>query len=173
MVRILIDRQASVRGFHEHLGTTPPLLAAVLLAPVALDADTHYVWQSSPSPASPFTNWATAAHVIQDAVDASSNGDTVWVAGDVYSTGRQAVYGTMTNRVTVDRAITLLSLMGPEVTATRPHSFRQPPAGNEYSLSSLRLAHGQTCGNSSAGYRWTSIASCSRATRPYHQARSS
>jgi hypothetical protein len=31
-------------------------------------AATHYVDLNSPSPTAPFTNWATAAHVIQDAV---------------------------------------------------------------------------------------------------------
>ena len=52
-------------------------------------AATRYVWQSSPSPAAPYTNWATAAHVIQDAVDAAQTGDTVLVAGGVYAIPRQ------------------------------------------------------------------------------------
>ena len=63
-------------------------------------ADTHYVWTNSPSPASPYTNWTTAAHVIQDAVHAAQTGDTVLVAGGVYATGGRAV-GTnlLVNRV--------------------------------------------------------------------------
>jgi hypothetical protein len=50
-------------------------------------------------------------------VDAAQTGDTVWVAGGVYATGGRAV-GTnlLVNRVAIDRAITVQSLMGPEVT---------------------------------------------------------
>ena len=76
-----------------------------LMASSAL-ATTRYVWQDSPSPAPPYTNWTTAAHVTQDAVDAAQTGDTVRVAGGVYATGGRAVYGTMTNRVAIVRAIT-------------------------------------------------------------------
>jgi hypothetical protein len=81
-------------------------------------AATRYVWQGSPGPAPPYTSWASAAHVIQEAVDAAQTGDTVLVAGGVYATGGRAV-GTnlLVNRVAIDRAITVQSLMGPEVTS--------------------------------------------------------
>ena len=47
-----------------------------LLLPGQASAATRYVWQGSPVPAPPYTNWATAARVIQDAVDAAQPGDT-------------------------------------------------------------------------------------------------
>jgi len=91
-------------------------LVIAILAAWTASAATLCVWQDSPNPATPHTDWTTAAHVIQDAVDAAADGDTVLVAGGVYSTGGRAVFGTMTNRVAIDKAITVESLMGPEVT---------------------------------------------------------
>jgi len=40
-------------------------------------AATRYVWQGSPGPAPPYTNWTTAAHAIQDAVEAALAGDEI------------------------------------------------------------------------------------------------
>ena len=93
------------------------LAAGIFLLAGSASAATRYVWQDSPSPGPPYTNWASAAHVIQDAVDAALTGDAVLVAGGVYATGGRAV-GTnlLVNRVAIDRAITVESLMGPEVT---------------------------------------------------------
>jgi len=56
-----------------------------LLAWIDAPAATHYVWQDSPNPTVPFTNWATGAHTIQEAVDAAQAGDTVLVTNGVYS----------------------------------------------------------------------------------------
>ncbi len=77
-------------------------------------AATNYVWQSSPSPTSPFSNWTTAAHVIQDAVDAANDGDLVLVTNGIYTTGGGLTPGfSLSNRVVITKSITLQSLNGP------------------------------------------------------------
>jgi hypothetical protein len=91
-------------------------LILAILACWTASARTLYVWQDSPNPTPPFDSWGNAATNIQDAVDAAVDGDAVLVAGGVYSNGGRAIFGTMTNRVAVDKAITVESLMGPEVT---------------------------------------------------------
>lgn len=75
---------------------------------------TRYVWQDSPSPAAPYTNWTTAAHVIQSAAAAARPGDTVMVTNGVYLTGTAQAAGP--NRVALTEQVMLRSANGPAAT---------------------------------------------------------
>ncbi|HLH55311.1 MAG TPA: immunoglobulin domain-containing protein [Verrucomicrobiae bacterium] len=76
---------------------------------------TKYVWQDSLTPSVPYATWATAAHTIQDAVDAGIAGDTILVTNGVYASGGRAV-GYDQNRVTIPISVFLKSVNGPQVT---------------------------------------------------------
>jgi hypothetical protein len=83
----------------------------------SVHAATNFVWRGSPAPTAPYSTWETAAHVIQDAVDAAIAGDVVLVTNDVYDTGLQPMAGNMLdNRVMIDKSITVTSVNGPEHT---------------------------------------------------------
>src|SRR5262249_56660290 len=53
---------------------------------------THYVDSNSQNPVVPYTNWATAARIIQDALDTAVAGDTVLVTNGIYETGGRVIY---------------------------------------------------------------------------------
>jgi len=78
---------------------------------LAASAATLHVWQDSPGPAAPYADWATAAHAIQDAVDAASMQDTVLVTNGVYATGGRVMGGLMT-RVAIPEGVTVQSVNG-------------------------------------------------------------
>ncbi|MBU1734440.1 MAG: hypothetical protein KJ692_04290, partial [Verrucomicrobia bacterium] len=71
------------------------------------------------NPTPDYTNWATAATSIQDAVNVAmaTPGNTVLVSNGVYDTGWTKTPGyTLTNRVCVTNAIILRSVNGPNYT---------------------------------------------------------
>ena len=79
----------------------------------------RYVASTCTNPLPPYLDWTTAAMNIQDAIDASVAGDSVIVSNGIYSVGGRAVYGAATNRVTIDRAVTVQSFSGPSATVIK------------------------------------------------------
>lgn len=94
-------------------------LAAFLLAilsPPSRAQTTRFVSPAG-SHTPPFTSWATAATDIQSAVDVSVANDAVLVTNGTYQTGgRERPGWVLTNRVVIDKAITVRSVNGPAVT---------------------------------------------------------
>jgi len=76
----------------------------------------YYVNLLNPNPQALFTSWATAATNIQDAVDAAPVGGTIVVTNGIYAFGGRPVQGGITNRVAVERVLSLRSVNGPGVT---------------------------------------------------------
>lgn len=106
------------------------ILAAALfvLLPMSTSATVRYVDVHNASSSPPFTNWATAARTIQQAVDAAVNGDQILVSNGTYRIGGRVVFGAMTNRVAVNKPVTVQSVNGAEVTVIQ--GFQMPGTTN-------------------------------------------
>jgi len=113
------------------------LAAGILLLAVSnLIAATHYVSLESTNPTPPYTNWATAAMTIQQAVDAAAAGDAILVTNGVYGGG-----------VAVTNPLALLSVNGPQFTAINGGATNQCASlTNGASLTGFCLTNGYANG---------------------------
>jgi hypothetical protein len=94
--------------------SAPGGVSAVVQVQVA--DSVYYVNQANAAPVFPFTNWASAATNIQDAIEAATTvGRLVLVTNGVYRTGEVVIEGAMTNRVALTNLL-LQSVNGPAVT---------------------------------------------------------
>ncbi|HLP78625.1 MAG TPA: PKD domain-containing protein, partial [Candidatus Paceibacterota bacterium] len=84
----------------------------LLFLQFSASAATHYV-STVGGHVAPFLSWTDAATNVQSAIDVCTDGEEVLVADGVYGSGGKAMSGTLTNRVALDKAITLRSVNGP------------------------------------------------------------
>jgi uncharacterized repeat protein (TIGR03803 family) len=124
------------------------------------------VWQASPNPTPPFATWATAAHTIQDAIDAAEVGDEVVVTNGVYATGGSwGAFGS--NRIAILKPVTVRSVNGPGATVIEgadrgPSPFpgsadgamRCAYVGNGGSLNGFTLTNGHAPVYQDGGGAW-------------------
>jgi hypothetical protein len=141
------------------LHPAPSILALLLLllasaSPVS-GGTVHYADRNSANPTPPYTNWASAAVTIQDAVDAATAGDEIVVTNGVYATGgRAAGTNLLVNRVAVDKPLVLRSVNGPQFTIIQGYQVPGTTNGdgaircvylaNGASLSGFTLTNGAT-----------------------------
>lgn len=96
------------------------VIASVLFVAASVPAAVLYVGLNSTNPTPPYADWSTAATNIQDAVDAASAGDLILVTNGLYQFGgRPASPDVLTNRVVVNKAVTVQSVNGPATTMIR------------------------------------------------------
>ena len=137
------------------------LLLVVLMISFSLHAAapvTRFVDINNPNPVSPYTNWATAATNIQDAINSSSSSDIVLVSNGVYRTGAVSFAGT--NRILINNSVTVPSVNGKDVTIIEgepdPNTTNGPLAVrcvaiNSGSLIGFTLTNGATTSGENGG----------------------
>ena len=135
-------------------GVSASVVIHVLQVPV------YYVSLDSTNPILPFNSWATAATNIQDAVDAAVAGGTVLVTNGDYNVGGRVVFGAMTNRVAVNKPMTVRSVNGPALTAIEGFtandntSIRCIYLTNDAALFGFTLTNGATSNGGDGLHEW-------------------
>ncbi len=134
-------------------------VALLLVRSFNTPAAVLYVNLNNPTPTPPYTNWVAAATNIQDAVDAANSGDTILITDGVYTTGGRthASTGMSTNRVVVDKAVTVQSINGPAATIIQgnpsvgPTGVRCIYLTNNAALIGFTLTNGATRADGDVG----------------------
>ena len=115
-----------------------------------VSAATLYVDLTSTNPTPPYADWPTAATNVQDAINSASAGDTVLVTNGIYATGGKIMAGDLSNRVALDKPLTVQSLNGPAFTVIQgagvngPSGVRCAWLTNGAVLSGFTLQRGAT-----------------------------
>ena len=115
----------------------------------------HDVDATGINPQPPYTNWASAASCIQDAIDAAAPGEIVMVTNGVYATGGRVVPGSSTNRITLDKALMVVSVNGYTTTTIQgawdPVSTNGPAAVRCAWLTNNAILYGFTLADGATG----------------------
>ena len=116
----------------------------------------HAVDPASASPQAPYSTWQTAATTVQDAIDGAVDGDIVLATNGVYSRGGKVMVSDLTNRVALNKALTVISVNGyantviegqwDSVTTNGPGAIRCVWIGNGAVLNGFTLRNGATRG---------------------------
>src|SRR5213593_1305846 len=104
----------------KNLFLVPALIAGlgmILSTTSRAQAATHYVDVNSTNATPPYTNWATAATNIQDAVDAAVTGDEIVVTNGIYPIPAISCgFGCSYSLLNVYKPVSLQSVSGPQFT---------------------------------------------------------
>jgi hypothetical protein len=76
----------------------------------------------------PYTNWAMAAHTIQQAIDDNFPGGVICVTNGTYNLGGHPASGSLSNRVALTNGTVLCSVNGPAVTTIEGNQPAGPTA---------------------------------------------
>jgi len=142
--------QVVLTGFNE---TFPAGISGTVTVQVAAQT-VHYVRTINAGAAAPFTSWETAATNIQNAINAATQvGALVLVSNGTYNSGGTVKHGAMTNRVAIDKMLTVRSVNGPAFTTIAGAgplgnaAVRGAWVGNDALLSGFTITGGHTLTN--------------------------
>ncbi len=129
--------------------------SAGLITSAVVQVVIHTVDASGANPVTPYSSWANAATTIQDAINVASPGDIVLATNGLYANGGMAVISGLTNRVALNKALTVISVNGYKatviqgawdpITTNGPGAIRCAWVGDGAVLNGFTLQNGATC----------------------------